>query len=392
VKNVCDVAVVGLGAMGSAAAYQLAKRGARVIAIDRFDPPHQLGSSGGDTRITRQAIGEGETYTPLALRSYELWREMEALTGQDLLTVTGGLMMTSYSTGSAMHGKADFLGETIRAARKYSVGHEILGTAQIRQKFPQFNLFGDERGYYEPMAGFLRPENCIRAQIGLARRMGTDTRINHKVIAIKKEGSGMLVIAEYAGARSYIYSDKVIISAGAWVNDFLRSRFPGVFKILRQCLFWFDINGSIKPYLIGRFPIFIWVNSNNFIYGFPAIDGLNGGIKVASEETNIIDPDNVNRDVTDAEVESVYAEHIVNRLPGLSPRCIRSKVCMYTVTPDSGFVIDFDPENPNIIMASPCSGHGFKHSAAIGESLAQLALDGRSKIDIGPFSIKRFLT
>src|SRR5580692_10504360 len=156
--------VIGLGAMGSAALYQLAKRGASVLGIDRYAPPHVHGSSHGDTRITRLAIGEGEHYTPLARRSHEIWREIEKETGADLLTVTGGLILSS-PTKTAFTHVEDFFENTLAAARKHGIAHELLDAGEIRKRFPQFAVRNDEVGYFEKEAGFLRPEECVRSQL-----------------------------------------------------------------------------------------------------------------------------------------------------------------------------------------------------------------------------------
>src|SRR6266566_9974628 len=166
-----DVAVLGLGAMGSAAAFQLAKRGRKVLGIDQFTPPHRFGSSYGETRITRLAIGEGEHYTPLVMRSHELWREIEKETGADLLTITGGLVISSIARTGMLH-VDQFFSNTVAAAEKYRIPHQILSAADIRTRFPQFHIRDDELGYYEPSAGFLRPEACITAQLQLAGKFG----------------------------------------------------------------------------------------------------------------------------------------------------------------------------------------------------------------------------
>ena len=164
-----DTIVCGLGAMGSAAVYQLAKRGNKVLGLDRFSPPHANGSSHGESRIIRQAIGEGEEYVPLVLRSYELWREIEKATGKELLTITGGLTLESQNSEAVMHGRRDFLDQAIRCAEKFNIRHEILETADIRKRYPQFAVT-DEHAYFEYETGFLRPELCIETQLHLARK------------------------------------------------------------------------------------------------------------------------------------------------------------------------------------------------------------------------------
>lgn len=379
-----DVIVIGLGAMGSAACYQLAKRGANVIGIDRYAPPHLFGSSHGGTRITRQAIGEGEHFVPFALRSYEIWRELESETGADLLTITGGLIMSS-AGGHSLHGNADFLKTTIDAASNFRIKHRLLNAAEISKEFPQFLLGGSEVGYFEDDAGFLRPERCVATQLSVAEKLGAELRLNERVTRVEQSGAGVKVVT---GIGEY-FAAKAIISAGPWVNEFARELPQGLFSIYRQVLHWFDVSLAYDQYKLGEFPIFIWSFgrfAGDFVYGFPAIDGRDGGLKIASEEYQVTTPpEHVDRSVDADEAARVFGNYVSGKLKGLSEKCVRSVVCLYTVTPDSNFVIDWVDEN--VLLASPCSGHGFKHSAAIGETLAELALTGRSTIDISPFSI-----
>ena len=382
-----DVIVIGLGAMGSAACYQLAKRGANVVGIDRYSPPHTLGSTHGDTRITRLAIGEGEQFVRFALRSHEIWRELESETGADLLTVTGGLIMSADSEHS-LHGNADFLQTTIAAAKKFGIGHRVLNTDEIAAEFPQFELVGTERGYFENEAGFLRPENCVSAQLDLAEQRGAKIHRNERVVRLDNNENSVDVITD----KGRYSAANVVLSAGPWVREFGQSVPAGLFKVYRQVLYWFDVSRALERYSVGKFPIFIWSFgrwADDYVYGFPSIDGPCGGLKVASESyESATDPEAANRVVSEKESSAMFENYVSGKLNGVGERCVRSAVCLYTVTPNSNFVIDQVDEN--VILASPCSGHGFKHSAAIGETLAELALTGKSTIDIGPFSIDQF--
>lgn len=378
--------VLGLGAMGSAAAYQLAKRGNKVLGIDQFSPPHIYGSTHGDTRITRLAIGEGAQYTPFALRSHELWREIEEETGRQLLTANGGLIISSRNV--AAHVK-DFFENTVKAAEKYAIEHEVLDASQIRKRFPQFSVQDSEFGYFERGAGFLRPEECIRAQLQLAKKYGASIKTGEKVLGFRQTAEGVSVATD----KGTYLADKLIITAGPWLPGLLGGDYSEYFKVIRQVLFWFDVKGSIEPFLPENCPIFIWEmdNKKQGMYGFPAIDGPSGGVKVASEQyETTTTPDTVDRRVSEEETQEMYENFVAPYLPGLSSKCLRSVSCLYTVTPDSGFVIDFHPDSGNILIASPCSGHGFKHSAAIGESLAQLVVEGQSRISIDTFKFNRF--
>lgn len=383
-----DVIVVGLGAMGSAACYQLAKRGANVIGIDRYSPPHSLGSTHGDTRVTRLAIGEGEQFVPFALRSHEIWRELESETGADLLTTCGGLIMSAASGEHSLHGNADFVETTINAAIKFGITHQVLNSREISDLFPQFALTGNERGYFENEAGFLRPESCVKTQLILAEKLGARLRLDERVVRINDGGAGVEVVTD----KSTYSATTAIVSAGPWVNELIDNVPAGLFKIYRQVLHWFDVSRVYEQYALGSFPIFIWEFGrwkDDYSYGFPAIDGESGGLKIATEKYfSTTAPDSTDRNVTSSECAEMFDNYVAGKLNGIGERCIKSVVCLYTVTPNSNFVIDRVSEN--VLLASPCSGHGFKHSAAIGETLAELALSGTSTIDISPFAVSQF--
>jgi sarcosine oxidase len=369
-----DAVVLGLGAVGSAAAYHLARRGARVLGIDQFEPPHRFGSSTGETRITRKAIGEGDAYVPLALRSYELFREVERECGESLLTVTGGLWISSPQRQAETH-VANFFDNTLAAARRFGIEHEILPPAEIRRRFPQFAARDNEVGYYEPEAGYLQPEACVRAHLALARRHGAEIRTGQRVESL----------AELPAAGT------VVLAAGAWLPRFLPPSVARLFTVTRQVQYWFEVRGTPERFMRPNFPVWIWElqDRRNVIYGFPSIDGRS--LKLATEQyTRTAEPDAVDARlvVTEAEMQSMYADLVSPYFPSLGPRCVKATSCLYTATPDFHFVIDRHPERAGVIVASACSGHGFKHSAAVGEAVAQLALDGRSILDIGNFSFK----
>ena len=388
-QNDVDTIILGLGAMGSAAIYQLAKRGHRVLGIDQFSPPHPCGSSHGETRIIRQAIGEGEEYVPLTLRSYELWREIEREAGNELLVITGGLILERQQSNSIMHGRRNFLARTVQCATRFNIRHEILETQDIRKCYPQFAVT-KEFGYFEYETGYLRPELCIQAQLNLAKRHGANLQTNEKVVSIKVDGFNRVIVKT---DRAVYHADKLIIAAGSWVTQFLEPSLAQYFKVYRQTMFWFKIQDDLQTqFLPGKLPIFIWVFENggeNMFYGFPSLDGKT--IKIASEQyANVTTPEQVDREITDDEKSTMYKNYLLGRLPGVANACDQAASCLYTTTPDFNFVIDFSPGQPQVIIASPCSGHGFKHSAAIGEVLAQLILDGKSKIDINSFGIDRF--
>lgn len=384
-----DVVIVGLGAMGSAALHQTARRGVTAIGIDRFEPPHDRGSSHGESRITRQAIGEGDAYVPLALRSHEIWRELEADTGRSLLTACGGLILGRPSN-AAIHGQADFVGNTIGAARGFGIPHEVLTPDEVTRRFAQFRLVGDETCYFEPGAGFLRPEACIAAQLDQARARGSVVHAGQAVHRITADANGATVVTD----SSTYSAGHVIVTAGAWTPQLLGDAVNRFLRVYQQTMYWFAPEDATR-FAPGRFPIFIWrhgAGEDDHFYGFPI---AGDGVKVATEQFSVVTTPDARRPpgsarATEVEAKRMHALHVDQRLAGVSDRCLRSVTCLYTVTPDFGFVIDRHPDSDRVLVASPCSGHGFKHSAAIGEALAEMAIDGRSRIDVTTFSLARF--
>jgi sarcosine oxidase len=383
-----DVAVVGLGAVGSAAAWQAAKRGSRVLGIYRYQPPHALGSSHGDTRITRLAIGEGERYAPLVFRANEIWREIERETGESLHIVTGGLIISSAARRATTH-VADFFENTLAAARRHRVEHEILDASAIRARFPQFAVRDNDTGYYEPRAGYLRPERCIAAQLDLARRSGADLHVGERAESVDDRGDHVRISTD----RGTYEARQAILSMGAWLPQFLGPKLAQPLTVTRQVLYWYEPRDSIAEFEAPRFPIWIWElqASRHVIYGFPAIDGADGGVKLATEQyAQETTPDTVSREVGDDEKRDMHRDLVAPYLPGLGPRCVKAVACLYTATPDFHFLVDRHPGQPNVIVASPCSGHGFKHSAAIGESVAQWALGQSPTSDLSSFGWREF--
>ena len=370
--------------MGSAALYQLARRGIAAIGIDRFRPPHDRGSSHGESRITRQAIGEGEEYVPFALRSHEIWRELEADTGRSLFSPVGGLII-GRSTDAGIHGHADFIGRTIAAATRFGIKHELLTPGDVTRRFPQFRLAGDETCYYEPGAGFLRPEECVAAQLDRARQLGAVVQMNETVTRVAADANSATVVtdtATYTAAR-------VVVTAGAGVPQLLGGVYAKALRVFPQTLYWFALDDA-DAFAPGRFPIFIWrhgAGEDDHFYGFPVVGE---GVKLATEQfAHTIGPDEAREAPSPADALRMHEAQVRGRLLGVSSRCVRAVTCLYTVTPGFGFVIDRHPEWEHVVVASPCSGHGFKHSAAIGEALAERVSLGTSRLDLTPFSLAR---
>lgn len=383
-----DAIVVGLGAMGSASCYQLAHRGLNVLGIDRYEPPHSFGSSHGESRVMRLAIGEGEHYTPLALRSYELFKQIEKEASCNLLETTG--MLTISSTDKTLiESEANFFDNTVAAAKRFGVKHDLLDAAEVRTRFPQFNIADSERAYYEHAAGYLNPEECIRAQLKLAREAGASIQAPERLISFREEKSGVHVETDRE-----IYSAKsLVLAAGPWLPNFLPNALEKLFKVYRMTVSWFDVADVYEQFKPGAFPVFFWQLSgyDKWIYGFPAYDGPDRGLKVAAtDDFALVNPDKVETRVSNSEIEDAYNKYIAPCLPAVRRKTMRSSMCMITATPDSEFVLDYLPGTSRILAVSACSGHGFKHSAAIGESVASLIETGRSELDYSRFSFERF--
>ncbi|MDE2749159.1 MAG: N-methyl-L-tryptophan oxidase [Chloroflexota bacterium] len=382
-----DVIVVGLGAMGAAALYQASKRGARALGIDRFQPPHTLGSSHGDTRITRAAIGEGEFYVPLVRRSDQIWRELESLSGRRLFEQSGGLIIAPPSASATFHGAGDFVEASARVAERHGIAHEVIGAEEIRRRHPLLKPRSIDRAYYEPGAGVLRPERCIQAQLDLARQAGATVQFGEKVTGYEAAADGLTVTSE----RGRYRADKLILSAGAWMADLLPGACRPALRVCRQVIYWFEAE-DISQFDPRVFPWVIWIGESldEFWSTFPAPPDGEAGVKLVTEQYHTAThPDAVKRAVAAEERADMFYRLTEPRLKGLRDNLIRAEVCLYTVTPDEHFLIDFHPESERVVIASPCSGHGFKHSAAVGETLAQMALDGESDFDISAFRLAR---
>ena len=380
--------VVGLGAMGAATLAALARRGVRVLGIDRFSPPHARGSSHGDTRITRLAIGEGAHYTPLAQRSHALWRQLERETGNELLAQVGGLFISSPARTAMLH-VPGFFANTVAAAREYGITHEILDAPAIRRRFPVFNVADDEYGYFEPDAGYLRPERCVAAELAVAEQRGATILRNEAVTAFDPAGDGIVV----ATPRGRYTADRLVLAAGAWLPALVGPEIARHFRIYRQRMIWLAIDGDSASFEPGVCPVFIWELQQRpqGIYGFPALDGPRGGVKIATEQfATETTADGGETPLSPADVAAFHAELIAPFVRGVAARCVRSASCLYTVTSDFGFVIDTHPDSQRTLVVSACSGHGFKHSPAIGEAAAAWACEGRPPFDVPAIHLARF--
>ncbi len=376
-----DVIVVGLGAMGSATCFQLAARGVSVIGVDRHEPPHAYGSTHGDTRITRLAIGEGTEYVPLVRRSHDLWREIEEQAGVQLLTRSGGLVLA--------HAASPFLEQTRASARRYGIAHENLSSAELVERFPMFLVDEQTEAYYEPEAGYVRPEAAVRAQLELARHHGAQLRLGEHVEEWSASADGVIVRTD----RETYAAQQLVLCAGAWIPQ-LFPEGSDIFAIHRQLLYWFPIREGYRQFR--DMPTFIWDfggEKHGFVhllgfYGFPAVDGPRGGVKVATESyEHTTTPDGRQHPATRREIDDMYRRYVAPHVPWLAGEPLRTSSCLYTSTRGSRFVIDRHPEHDEVLIVSPCSGHGFKHSTAIGEAVAQWVTGGASDIDLSAFGL-----
>ncbi len=374
-----EVIVVGLGAMGAAVSWQLARRGQSVIALDRYAPPHDAGSTHGESRITRLAVGEGDEYVPLVRRSHELWKEIEAESSQTLLTQTGGIVI------GGPH--SDFVERTLGIAARHGIAHEDLDGAELRRRFPMFAADEAARAYYEPEAGYVRPEAAVAAQLGLAAKAGVRLRLNEPVLEWRASPEGVRV----STGNGTHDADQLVLCPGAWINQL----FPegrDLFAVYRQLLLWFPL--ADEPPGLAEMPIFVWdfggkrtgfVHLHGF-YGFPPLAGAAGGVKVATEQfEHTTEPDGAQHPATPDEAGFMRRHVIAARLPWLGSTPLRTVSCLYTSTRGSRFVIDRHPSHDNVMIVSACSGHGFKHSAAVGEAVAQWISGQSSEVDLRPF-------
>ena len=371
-----DVIVVGLGAMGSAAAYHLALRGKRVLGLDRFRPPHDQGSSHGRTRIIREAYFEHTLYVPLVRRAYELWAELERKSGQQLFLQTGGLMIGP--PGGVLVTGAK------RSAEDHKLQHEVLSAADLERRFPMFEPTNDLVAVWEPRAGILFPERAIQTQLELAERLGAELEFEQPVLKWEPDGQGVRVST---GSRWY-RAHQLLLSAGGWMSSLLFN-LPLPLQVERQVQCWFAPASHPQLFQPAHFPIFILEHApNRFFYGFP---NLGDGVKAAiHHEGEITQPELLRRQAQPEDIAPVKAL-LMRFLPAAGGALRSTVVCMYTNTPDAHFILGYHPHCTQVLIASPCSGHGFKFAPVIGE-LAALLLDGQAPaFELSLFAPDRFV-
>ena len=372
-----DVIVLGLGAMGSAAAMDLALRGWRVLGIEAFRPPHDRGSSHGGTRMIRQAYGEGADYIPLVLRAYELWEKLERDAAKRLLFITGGLILGPEN--GAMVRRATV------AADAHGIRYETLSAREAHGRFPAVVPLPGDVAILEHRAGYLLPEECVRAQLQVAAAHGAELRMDEPVLDWNAGAAGV----EVKTGRGVYSAGHMVIAAGPWANAVLGGLVP--LKVTRQVMAWIHPQGGIEAFVPEQLPVFLSeFEDGRPAYGFPAIDGASGGVKAAvhgSEEE--CTPETVKRGIRESDKQELLRK-VSLRMPALTGKIVRAQTCLYTMTPDGHFVIGPHPEHPEVRIACGFSGHGFKFATVVGEILADLAISGTTAHRIGMFSPLRF--
>lgn len=371
--------VIGVGGMGSATCYHLAKRGKRVLGLEQFDVPHSRGSSHGYTRIIRLAYYEHPSYVMLLKRSYELWHDIEKVAGEKLL----------YYTGSIDAGPADswvFKG-ALQSAVQYDLPHEVLTGIEMAQRFPGYRFPQDLMSLYQPQGGFLTPERCIVSYANAAMDLGAEIHGREKVLSYEPTSTGGVRVRT---DRDEYEADTLVITAGAWDAN-LMPHLRGLAVPERQVLAWLQPQ---KPdyFKASNFPVFNCLVPEGRFYGFPVhgVPGFKFGKYHHFEETG--DPNTLllNENEPQPRDEAMLREFAARYFPDGTGPTMTLAACMFTNTPDGHFIIDQHPNLPQVFYASPCSGHGYKFVSVIGEIMADLGERGDTRWDISLFRADRF--
>ena len=376
-KATYDIAIVGLGAVGSAALYHAARAGLSAVGFDRHSPPHTEGSSHGGSRIIRRAYFEGAMYVPLLSRAYALWRELEDASGRELAHMNGCLTIGP-DGGAALVGARD-------SADAHDIPYEHLLPEDVRRRFPAFHLRPGEAALYEPDAGWLDPEACIATHLDLAARASADLRLEEPVRTWGMAGSDVRLETD-AGTFDVA---RLVLSAGGWLGRLL-SEIHVPLRVERQVNAWFRPDGADERFRPDRCPVYIWeYEPDRVLYGFPDLggEGVKTGLHYSGQFVD--DPEDLDRIVHENDVRALqgWTEKL---LPGACRSVARTATCFYTDTPDRHYLIDWHPGLDNVVFASACSGHGFKASSAVGESLVRMAMGEEPAVDLSPFRLNRF--
>jgi sarcosine oxidase len=370
-----DVLVAGVGTMGSMALWRLARRGVAAVGVERFEPGHDRGSGHGESRMIRSAYYEGPEYVPLVAAAFPLWRELEREARVDLLTMTGALMIGRPESA--------LVAGALRSARGHGLVHQVLDRAAAKSRYPQHRLDDGEVMLWEEAAGVLRPERAIVAAAERAEALGARLLRRTAVTSIEVGHEGVVV---RAGAET-LRARHLVLTVGPWLGRLLPE--PGLpLQVERQVMTWF---AAPEPGAFGpdRFPVFIHEVDGVDGYGLPSLEG--DRVKVAIHHGGrTVDPDQPDREVSRSDLEPVE-ELVAATLPGLVPRAVDARVCLYTNTPDAHFLVGPAPGLPGVTLLGGFSGHGFKFAPVMGEIAADLALEGRTAWPVAGFSPDRFL-
>ena len=361
--------------MGSAAAHALAKRGATVIAFDRLSPPHHMGSTHGHTRIIREAYYEHPLYVPLVRRSYELWAELERECGDKLFTQTGGLWVGPE--------KGELVTGALASVRQHGIAHDLLDSAEITDRFPAYRARSEWVGLLEHRAGMLAPEQCVSAFLAGAKRSGAKLHFGSEVVRWAVTAQGVSVSTQDAVHQA----DRLVVAAGAWLPGLATKMGLTIpLEIERQMSHWFAPVAGGETYRASNIPVALFELPGDM---FLTMGDEGHGVKCGKHHSGMpTSPEAVNREVSDA--ENAAAREILNQvMPGAGGQLLDARVCLYTNTPDRHLIIDW-MERGRALVLSPCSGHGFKFASGIGEIAAQLVMDGKTPMDLAPFSLSRF--
>lgn len=369
-----DVIIVGLGGMGSATAYHLAKRGYRVLGLDAHPRGHTQGSSHGQSRTIREAYREGPEYVPLVQRAYDLWRELEEESGRNLLTITGMLTISERGSG-AIEG-------VVRSARRYDIAYEELTGEEVANRFPGFRLGENLMAVLEPGAGILVPEACVEAHLDLAASHDADLRHDEPVLRWEADESVVRVETN----RGTYETEALVVTAGPWASDLLASL--GIPLSVERVVNAFFEPSNPDQVMLGRCPTYSLRVTEGAYYGFPSLP--DHGVKLGRHDgRQRCTPDTVRREVSSEEV-AMFREVLERYLPGAAGPVKRTLTCMYTMTPDEHFVVDRHAEHGRVVYGCGFSGHGFKFASVIGEVLADLATEGETRHPVGFMSASRF--
>ncbi|MFT5107703.1 MAG: sarcosine oxidase [Pseudoalteromonas tetraodonis] len=373
-----DVIVAGVGSVGSAALYQLARSGARVLGLEQsLTIPHEDGSHHGHSRMIRQAYFEHPDYVPLLRRAYDLWDELQSLSGDRFLHLTGGLYIGP-EDGVIVPG-------SLQAAREHELPHMLAPADEFVERYPVLNPCADQLGFFEDRGGFLVPEKAVNAYVHAACHAGADLHAGEALRSWKCHDDHVEVTTD----RASYSAEKLIITSGAGSAAAIRDL--GIeLQVTRQVLAWFKPLGTLERFEPGRFPCwFIETASPYGHYGFPILAG-DPGLKIALHKPGeIIDPAGEVEPPRDSEIDALRA--ILDRyFPGCAGELAHACTCKYTNSPDSHFIVGNHPRHERVSIACGLSGHGFKFSSVLGEVLADLALEGKTALPIEFLSPLRF--